>query len=261
MCKPASDPRSLTKQIPRSARDFACGLGRPQGGSTWFRQYASSQGRWLTADPLGLGSFDLSNPQSVNLYVYVLDNPVNLIDPPGLCGENGDGHCPRYYAPRCDGVIFGGLACIPTGLAEFLLRLRRIGEEIDGERPEHGPKERKPKPKPQPDVSPQKQTQFNLCMAREMAGGTFKEFLSFSADALVPLPTNARGAGFRLITLGAGVGGLDLLDPEPASKVGLAVLAGELIIPGFAIVASETKKSLNTELQNAESKCRLEVGE
>jgi len=51
---------------------------------TWFRQYSSAQGRWLTPDPLGLASFDLSNPQSLNLYAYVLDNPVNLMDPLGL---------------------------------------------------------------------------------------------------------------------------------------------------------------------------------
>ena len=50
---------------------------------TWFRKYSSVQGRWTTPDPY-LGSMDLANPQSLNRYSYVLNNPVNLRDPLGL---------------------------------------------------------------------------------------------------------------------------------------------------------------------------------
>src|SRR5207245_4975790 len=42
----------------------------------------SNQGRWLSPDPIG---GDISNPQSLNRYAYVLNNPTNLIDLLGLC--------------------------------------------------------------------------------------------------------------------------------------------------------------------------------
>jgi len=48
---------------------------------TWFRKYDVNQGRWMSVDPLA-GSTD--NPQSLDRYVYVLDDPTNLIDPLGL---------------------------------------------------------------------------------------------------------------------------------------------------------------------------------
>jgi RHS repeat-associated protein len=48
-----------------------------------FRQYSSTQGRWMTPDPYD-GSYDLSDPQSFNRYGYVLNNPLGFVDPIGL---------------------------------------------------------------------------------------------------------------------------------------------------------------------------------
>ena len=48
------------------------------------RNYPSSQGRWLSPDPAGLGAVDPTNPQSWNRYVYALNNPLSAIDPLGL---------------------------------------------------------------------------------------------------------------------------------------------------------------------------------
>lgn len=48
-----------------------------------FRQYSSSQGRWLSPDPFA-GSYNLGNPQTLNRYSYVLGNPTSLTDPDGL---------------------------------------------------------------------------------------------------------------------------------------------------------------------------------
>ncbi len=48
---------------------------------TWFRQYDVNQGRWMSVDPLP-GSAD--EPQSLNRYAYVRNDPVNFIDPLGL---------------------------------------------------------------------------------------------------------------------------------------------------------------------------------
>ena len=50
---------------------------------TRYRMYASNQGRWLSLDALA-GS--VTNPQSLNRYAYVLNNPATLVDPQGLCG-------------------------------------------------------------------------------------------------------------------------------------------------------------------------------
>jgi len=51
-----------------------------------FREYHASQGRWLSPDPAGLAAADLANPQSLNRYAYVANNPLAFTDPQGLQG-------------------------------------------------------------------------------------------------------------------------------------------------------------------------------
>ncbi|MBC7252109.1 MAG: RHS repeat-associated core domain-containing protein [Anaerolineae bacterium] len=52
------------------------------------RYYDPTTGRFLTRDPFpGL----ITNPQTLNPYVYVANNPVNLIDPSGLQGWGPEG--------------------------------------------------------------------------------------------------------------------------------------------------------------------------
>jgi RHS repeat-associated protein len=46
-----------------------------------FRNYASTEGRWLSPDPLG---GDVTNPQSLDRYAYVTNNPTTFTDPLGL---------------------------------------------------------------------------------------------------------------------------------------------------------------------------------
>ena len=57
---------------------------------TLFRQYSSGQGRWMRPDPYS-GSMDFSNPQSLNRYSYVTNNPTNAMDPLGLDGDGNRG--------------------------------------------------------------------------------------------------------------------------------------------------------------------------
>ncbi len=47
------------------------------------RFYSPQQGRFAQVDPLGMGAVRLSDPQSLNLYSYVENDPVNRIDPTG----------------------------------------------------------------------------------------------------------------------------------------------------------------------------------
>jgi RHS repeat-associated protein len=51
---------------------------------TPFRVFSPNIGRWHSPDP---APADLTNPQSLNRYAYVLNNPTTLTDPTGLCGE------------------------------------------------------------------------------------------------------------------------------------------------------------------------------
>src|SRR5208337_2161773 len=61
-----------------------------------FRLYSEGLGRWLSPDPL---AGDITNPQSLNRYPYVLNNPTTLTDPFGLQGcppgthSIGQGQC------------------------------------------------------------------------------------------------------------------------------------------------------------------------
>jgi RHS repeat-associated protein len=61
-----------------------------------FRRYSPVQGRWISPDPAGLGAVDPSNPQSWNRYAYVMNSPLNWVDPLGLgpCGGR-----PCVYMP------------------------------------------------------------------------------------------------------------------------------------------------------------------
>ena len=69
-----------------------------------FREYNSTEGRWLSPDPAGLAAVDLTNPQSLNRYAYVGNNPTTLIDPLGL----GPQHPPSCTTMQCAWQYYGG---------------------------------------------------------------------------------------------------------------------------------------------------------
>ena len=48
------------------------------------RHYDPQQGRFTQVDPIGMGASSLTNPQSLNMYSYVGNDPVNRTDPSGL---------------------------------------------------------------------------------------------------------------------------------------------------------------------------------
>jgi RHS repeat-associated protein len=84
-----------------------------------FRQYSSAQGHWLSPDPYQ-GSYDFSNPQSLNRYVYALNNPLSMIDPSGLdanCNNSPttDPSAPTIENDGGDTSANTGETCAATG--------------------------------------------------------------------------------------------------------------------------------------------------
>jgi RHS repeat-associated protein len=58
-----------------------------------YRYYASSIGRWMSPDPSLLMHADPRNPQSLNLYSYVGNNPLSRVDLDGLCWKGFQWAC------------------------------------------------------------------------------------------------------------------------------------------------------------------------
>jgi RHS repeat-associated protein len=72
--------------VPPSRSHFTGKEHDQESGNDYFgaRYYASSMGRFLSPDPSGLDFANPRNPQSLNLYSYVRNNPLGHIDPTGL---------------------------------------------------------------------------------------------------------------------------------------------------------------------------------
>jgi hypothetical protein len=120
------------------------------------RYYASAYGRFATTDPQYAGT--LSNPQSLNLYSYVLGDPVNGNDPRGLCSVIGSGITQSAYsdstsgqqefanevggisvAPYSNGSLLGGVANVivqgmgvPTGATLNWLNAISVAAQTPG---------------------------------------------------------------------------------------------------------------------------------
>ncbi|MBK9313400.1 MAG: RHS repeat-associated core domain-containing protein [Acidobacteria bacterium] len=55
------------------------------------RTYASERGRFIQPDPISIGGARLEQPQSMNRYAYVQNDPINFVDKSGLLLESPDG--------------------------------------------------------------------------------------------------------------------------------------------------------------------------
>ena len=60
--------------------DYESGLDHAK-----YREYSSAGGQWMSPD-LYQGSYDFTDPQSMNRYSYVENNPLSLVDPLGQDG-------------------------------------------------------------------------------------------------------------------------------------------------------------------------------
>lgn len=78
-----------------------------ESGNDYFgaRYYSSAMGRFMSPDPSGLVYADPTNPQSLNLYSYVLNNPLSFTDPTGeYCFYGGVGDTPENDSDPTDFV-------------------------------------------------------------------------------------------------------------------------------------------------------------
>ncbi len=57
------------------------------------RTYNSGQSRFTTVDPIGMASASIGDPQSLNLFAYTQNNPVDFVDPSGLNASAGNNVC------------------------------------------------------------------------------------------------------------------------------------------------------------------------
>jgi RHS repeat-associated protein len=71
--------RSFTGQD----QDTVTGAGATGVYDFLFRKYDPAAGRWISPDPLGWGAVNTADPQSLNRYAYVQNNPMSAIDPFG----------------------------------------------------------------------------------------------------------------------------------------------------------------------------------
>ncbi len=100
------------------------------------RHYDSGQSRFTQVDPIGMSATSLANPQSLNLYAYVENQPTNFIDPDGLLiqichyeyrssveiyGANGilESYTPPSRTLVCEFINIGGGPPSPSGGGGF----------------------------------------------------------------------------------------------------------------------------------------------
>jgi RHS repeat-associated protein len=73
-----TDATQTRQRYAGTERDVDSGLDH-----TWWRKYRSAAGRWTSPDPYN-GSMGVGDPQSLNRYAYVQNDPASLVDPSGL---------------------------------------------------------------------------------------------------------------------------------------------------------------------------------
>jgi RHS repeat-associated protein len=106
-------------------QDVVTGSGGTGAYDFLYRKHDPSAGRWLSPDPSGWDAVDQTNPQTLNRYTYVTNDPLGLIDQLGLC--------PQVYAVyhqtgsttwTFTGVSFvgdNGLPCMPPNGCQFIV--------------------------------------------------------------------------------------------------------------------------------------------
>lgn len=144
--QPFGDGQQVNGTCTPSYNSFT-GLERAQESGldhTQFRQYSSTVGRWMSPDPYN-GSMDVGNPQSLNRYAYVANNPLVYTDPTGLDGNpigggGGLGGCIGAVASE-GGDVPGDISCAVSIIFDLsgLFQKHPLTTRPDGTRPGYQP--------------------------------------------------------------------------------------------------------------------------
>ena len=102
---PFGDAQTCTGTAPNSWNYTGLPFDSESGMShALFRQLSTTQGRWTSSDPAGLGAVDPTNPQTWNRYAYVANNPLSFTDPMGLLLKGPGNTC----VGDANGIVCGG---------------------------------------------------------------------------------------------------------------------------------------------------------
>jgi RHS repeat-associated protein len=113
------------------------------------RFYSPQQGRFTQVDPIGMGAAELANPQSLNLYAYVENDPINSSDPLGLDGSivfrpfpvptgGGGGGGGFRIGPFSFSFSFSGWSFLNFGALQQSKRKQQTGGGIKRDGPPEG---------------------------------------------------------------------------------------------------------------------------
>ena len=222
-------------------RDTPTGLEHTQ-----WRKYDGWQGRWTTTDP-SLASMSVGDPQSLNRYSYVQNDPINMVDPTGLESDPyfGLGPPPAAADPWAGAPVIARIETFaPRWIPDFDLlnsyssyRTYWTVREYDDVHPRERPQ--KPQPPAPPNSAPRNQNRqpprsdINNCIhnasaaANEQAGrirmentpnilpsgGSITSALIFGVGGAVARNAlsgaiRGTGAGLGGTLVGAGVGAI-----------------------------------------------------
>jgi RHS repeat-associated protein len=114
-----------------------------ESGLDYFgaRYYGSTMGRWMSPDwsrtPEGIPYTDLSNPQSLNLYGYVLNNPLSHADADGHCCESDFNSFTDHPGHFTGGVteFDGRVVTVAGGVGKMVLGGALVGTAALGDEP------------------------------------------------------------------------------------------------------------------------------
>jgi len=112
--------RSFTGQD----QNVATGPGGTGAYDFLFRKYDPSAGRWLSPDPAGWGVVNQDDPQSLNRYAYVENQPMSLVDP------TGQWWC--FAGSSTESLsVFGGFSCYSDSAGGSVINNPGAGQKLE----------------------------------------------------------------------------------------------------------------------------------
>lgn len=171
-----------------------------------WRKYDRASGRWTSPDPYG-GSMSVGDPQSLNRYSYVSNDPVNFTDPAGLEGPPPD--CGPGYEARRDAK--GEWQCVGVGRNDVTVVETLGGDDLLPS--EHGglagatrqlplaPMPRQTQHKKYGDPIPRIQSQKDPCPPSQ------RRFFNWLTDALGKMAQDLNVSLTLMLTMAAKEGG------------------------------------------------------